>query len=51
MIGGNSKMIKEKYTHSLLSHQIRGITTIGYTQKLQAIRRQEISLSKIQDSL
>jgi hypothetical protein len=27
-------MIKEKYTQLLLSHQIRGITTIGDTYKL-----------------
>ena len=27
-------MIKEKYTQLLLSHQMRGITTIGDTHKL-----------------
>jgi hypothetical protein len=27
-------MIKEKYTQLLLSHQIRGVTTIGDTHKL-----------------
>ena len=27
-------MIKEKYTQLLLSHQIRGLTTIGDTQSL-----------------
>jgi len=32
-------MIKEKYIALLLSHQIRGITTIGDTHKLWA--RQE----------
>jgi len=30
-------MIKEKYTQLLLSHQIRGITTIDDTHKLYAI--------------
>ena len=32
-------MIKEKYTQLLLSHQIRGITTIGDTHKLYSIWR------------
>ena len=32
-------MIKEKYTQLLLSHQIRGITTIGDTHKLVAIQK------------
>jgi len=38
MLGGNSKMIKEKYTLLLLSHQIRGLTTIGDTHKLALIK-------------
>jgi hypothetical protein len=38
MIGGNSKMIKEKYTQLLLSRQIGWITTIGDTHKLCPIR-------------
>jgi len=37
MIGGKSKMIKEKYTQLLLSHQIRGITAVGVTHKLAVI--------------
>jgi len=31
-------MIKEKYKQLLLSHQIRGITTIGDTHKLWPIK-------------
>ena len=31
-------MIKEKYTQLLLSHQIRGITTIGVTHTFYTIR-------------
>jgi hypothetical protein len=34
MIGGGRKMIK-KYIQLLLSHQIRGITTIGDTQTVR----------------
>ena len=41
MIKENNKMIKEKYKQLLLSHQIRGITTIGDTHKLCAIIRPE----------
>ena len=37
-------MIIEKYTQLLLSHQIRGITTIGDTHKLCVIKKK---LSKI----
>ncbi len=37
MIKGDSKMIKEKYTPLLLSHQMGGITTIGVTYKLAKI--------------
>ncbi len=33
-------MIKEKYTQLLLSHQIRGITTIDDTHKLQGIKEE-----------
>jgi hypothetical protein len=32
-------MIKEKYTQLLLSHQIRGITTIGDTYTLANIKQ------------
>ena len=32
-------MIKEKYTQLLLSHQIRGIITIGDTHKLCVIKK------------
>jgi|AntAceMinimDraft_16_1070373.scaffolds.fasta_scaffold00946_11 hypothetical protein len=41
MIGGNSKMIKEKYTQLLLSHLIRGIITIGDTHKLYAMQKKD----------
>lgn len=34
IIGGNSKMIKEKYTQVLLSHQIGNVTARGDTHKL-----------------
>jgi len=34
-------MIKGKYTQLLLSHQIRGITTIGDTHKLWAFEETE----------
>jgi len=43
MVGGNNKMIKEKYTQLLLSHQIRGITTIGATHKLCGIKTRKTS--------
>jgi hypothetical protein len=39
IIGGNSKMLKEKYTKLFLSHQTGGITTIGVTHKLYAIQK------------
>ena len=34
-------MIKEKYTQLLLSHQIRGITTIGDTHMLAFIVKRQ----------
>ena len=42
MIGGNNKMIKEKYILLLLAHQIRGITTIGDTHKLAVITKKHL---------
>ena len=36
-------MIKEKYIQLLLSHQIRGITTIGDTHKLGATLQNDIT--------
>ncbi len=41
MIKENNKMIKEKYKQLLLSHQIRGITTIGDTHKLAVIAQKQ----------
>jgi len=38
-------MIKEKYTQLLLSHQIRGITTIGDTHTLCSIEKQHRTIN------
>jgi len=40
-------MIKEKYIQLLLSHQIRGITTIGDIHKLPPMQERAISKEKL----
>lgn len=46
----DGKLIKEKYTQLLLSHQMGGITTIGATRKLSFMQKcfkQDINNIKI----